>query len=265
MRKNSIINNVYVLFIFIFIFSPIIYLSFYSFNESGNMINFTGISFQAYEDLARDTNIQIVVLNTIIIGILSSIFATIIGVIGSLKLYLIKNKVEKNIFGTLNNVLLVSPDVLIGSLFLSLFLILQVKLGFFTVLIAHIAFSVPVVILLVYPKLEKMNQEILKASSDLGANDWQTIRKVIIPFLESSIIAAFFIALTYSLDDFAVTFFVTGSGFSTLSVEIYSMARQGIDLKINALSTIIFVVTTVIVMVNYFIQNKRGVNYEKNK
>ncbi|MCP6042563.1 ABC transporter permease subunit, partial [Klebsiella pneumoniae] len=129
-----------------------------------------------------------------------------------------------------NNVLIVSPDVIIGASFLILFTMLGIQLGFYSVLLAHIAFSVPIVVILVLPKLQEMSPTLIDASRDLGASTWDVLTKVILPYITPGIFAGFFTALTYSLDDFAVTFFVTGNGFTTLAVEVYSRARQGISL-----------------------------------
>ncbi|MDE7536649.1 ABC transporter permease subunit, partial [Streptococcus agalactiae] len=133
--------------------------------------------------------------------------------------------------------LLVAPDVMIGASFLLVFTVIGLQLGFTSVLLSHVAFSIPIVVLMVLPRLKEMNDDMINASYDLGASTWQMLKEVMLPYLSSGIISGFFMAFTYSLDDFAVTFFVTGNGFSTLSVEIYSRARRGISLEINALST----------------------------
>ena len=158
----------------------------------------------------------------------------------------------------MNNILIVSPDVIIGASFLILFTALGFTLGFASVLLSHIAFSVPIVVLMVLPKLKEMDNSLIDAARDLGASGWQVFSKVLIPALTPGIMSGMFMALTYSLDDFAVTFFVTGNGFTTLSVEIYSRARQGIDLEINALSTIIFLFVMLLVGIYYFISKRQG-------
>ena len=137
-----------------------------------------------------------------------------------------------------------------------LFAMAGITLGFTSVLLSHIAFSVPIVVLMVMPKLQEMSPTLIDAAHDLGAESWDVLSRVIIPYITPGILAGFFMALTYSLDDFAVTFFVTGQGFSTLSVEIYSMAKQGISLTINALSTLVFLVTLGLVVVCYVITTK---------
>ena len=148
---------------------------------------------------------------------------------------------------------MVAPDVMIGASFLILFTIIGFKLGALSVLLSHIAFSIPIVVLMVLPRLQEMDQDMINAAYDLGATQRQTMTEVILPFLTPGIIAGFFMAFTYSLDDFAVTFFVTGNGFSTLSVEIYSRARQGISLEINALSALVFILSILLVIGYYMI------------
>jgi spermidine/putrescine transport system permease protein len=157
----------------------------------------------------------------------------------------------------LNNVLIVSPDVIIGASFLILFTMLGIQLGFYSVLLSHIAFSVPIVVILVLPKLQEMSPTLIDASRDLGASTWDVLTKVILPYITPGVFAGFFTALTYSLDDFAVTFFVTGNGFTTLAVEVYSRARQGISLEINALSAILFLFTLILV-IGYYVLAQRG-------
>lgn len=151
---------------------------------------------------------------------------------------------------------MVSPDVIIGASFLILFTVVGFSLGFVSVLLAHIAFSIPIVVLMVLPRLQEMNQSLVIAAKDLGAGNWQMLSRVILPVISPGILAGFFMALTYSLDDFAVTFFVTGNGFSTLSVEIYSRARQGVSLEINALSAMMFLVSLALVFIYYVISTR---------
>jgi spermidine/putrescine transport system permease protein len=231
---------------------------YYSFNSGGNMREFEGFTLDWYKEVFQDTRLLIIVLNTLIIALLSSVISTIIGVIGALAIVYVKRRRIQNTLLTFNNVLIVSPDVIIGASFLILFTIIGVKLGFISVLLAHIAFSVPIVVIMVLPKLQEMSPTLLDAARDLGASRFEVLSKVVLPFIRPGIFAGFFMALTYSLDDFAVTFFVTGNGFSTLSVEIYSLARRGVSLKINALSTLIFMFTVLIVIGYYFISQRNS-------
>lgn len=220
------------------------------------MYNFEGFTLDWYRELFQDTRLLIIVLNTLVIALLSALISTIIGVLGALSIYQVKKRRAKNTILSLNNVLIVSPDVIIGASFLILFTMVGIKLGFYSVLLSHIAFSIPIVVLMVLPKLMEMSPTLIDAARDLGASSLNVLTKVILPFITPGIFAGFFMALTYSLDDFAVTFFVTGNGFSTLSVEIYSLARRGISLNINALSTLLFLFTILLVVIYYFITQR---------
>ena len=257
MKKLSAMSKVYLLFVFAILYLPIFYLIFYSFNSGGNMNNFESFTLEHYAAVFEDSRLIIILLNTVLVALLSGLIATIIGTLGAIGIVSLKDKKMRNTLLSLNNVLIVSPDVVIGASFLILFTMIGVKLGFASVLVSHVAFSVPIVVLMVLPKLLEMNTSLIDAARDLGATKRDVLTRVILPYISPGIFAGFFMALTYSLDDFAVTFFVTGNGFSTLSVEIYSMARAGISLTINAISGLVFAVTVLIVIGYYFI-NKRS-------
>lgn len=258
MREKNKLGNIYLFVVFFILYAPILYLMYYSFNSGGSMINFEGFTLEWYTAVFEDSRLLIIALNTLIIALLSAAISTILGIFGALAITYVKKRRTKNTLQTLNNVLIVSPDVIIGASFLIFFTIIGISLGFTSVLLSHIAFSVPIVVIMVLPKLQEMSSSLIDAARDLGASNWDVLSKVILPYITPGIFAGFFMALTYSLDDFAVTFFVTGNGFSTLSVEIYSRARQGISLEINALSTLIFLFTIVLVIGYYFI-NQRNV------
>ncbi|BAM48456.1 ABC transporter permease [Amphibacillus xylanus] len=255
--KTSPAAKIFLTIVIFVLYAPIIYLVIYSFNSGGSMSSFEGFTLDWYKELLGDTRLLIIVLNTLVIALLSALFATIIGTFGAIWIYHLKRS-KSTIIG-LNNVLMVSPDVIIGASFLILFTIAGIRLGFYSVLLSHIAFCIPIVVLMVLPKLIEMNPTLIDAARDLGATRIGVFTKVIIPYITPGIFAGFFMALTYSLDDFAVTFFVTGNGFSTLSVEIYSMARQGISLHINALSTILFFFTLILVGIYYLISQRGGI------
>ncbi|MCL6616902.1 MAG: ABC transporter permease [Anoxybacillus ayderensis] len=249
-------SRLYLALVFFILYMPIFYLIYYSFNSGGTMHHFESFTLDWYKEVFDDTRLLIIVLHTMIIALLSSSLATIIGVFGAITIYYAKHRWKQTLL-TLNNILIVSPDVIIGASFLILFTIAGIQLGFTSVLLSHIAFSIPIVVLMVLPKLQEMSPTFIDAARDLGANEWDVLTKVVLPYITPGIFAGFFMALTYSLDDFAVTFFVTGNGFSTLSVEIYSRARQGISLSVNALSTLLFLFTLSLVVV-YYVMTKRA-------
>ena len=257
MKKLSAASKAYLVLVFVILYAPIFYLIFYSFNSGGTMNSFESFTWEHYAALFEDSRLIVILLNTVIVALLSGLIATVIGTLGAIGIVSLKDKKMRNTLLSLNNILIVSPDVVIGASFLILFTMIGVKLGFASVLVSHVAFSVPIVVLMVLPKLLEMNTSLIDAARDLGATKRDVLLRVILPYISPGIFAGFFMALTYSLDDFAVTFFVTGNGFSTLSVEIYSMARAGISLTVNAISGLVFAVTLLIVIGYYFI-NKRS-------
>ena len=265
MNKLSTASKTYLVLVFIILYAPIFYLIFYSFNSGGNMNDFESFTLEHYQAVFEDTRLLVILINTVLVALLSGLIATIIGTLGAIGIVSMKDKKMRNTFLSLNNVLIVSPDVVIGASFLILFTMIGVKLGFTSVLVSHIAFSVPIVVLMVLPKLLEMNTSLIDAARDLGATKRDVLMRVILPYIAPGIFAGFFMAITYSLDDFAVTFFVTGNGFSTLSVEIYSMARAGITLTINAISGLVFLVTVLVVIGYYFVNNRAKTRTEEPK
>ncbi|EHI69468.1 ABC transporter permease [Streptococcus ictaluri] len=248
--------NLYLAAVFILLYVPIFYLIVYSFNKGGDMNGFTGLTLAHYKSMFEDSRLMAILLETFILAFSSALIATVIGTFGAIFIHQSREKYQNAILST-NNVLMVSPDVMIGASFLILFTSLKFQLGMFSVLLSHIAFSIPIVVLMVLPSLKEMNQDMVNAAYDLGANHIQMLKEVMLPYLIPGIIAGYFMAFTYSLDDFAVTFFLTGNGFTTLSVEIYSRARQGISLEINALSTIVFLFSIGLVIGYYYISQDK--------
>ena len=239
LENNNKWSNLYLLFVFTVLYAPIFYLIFYSFNSAGSMNGFEEFTFKHYEAVLADTRLIGIVLDTLILALLSSL------------IHYIRSNRRKQVLLGFNNILMVSPDVIIGASLLILFTVVGFKLGFMSVLLAHIAFNIPIVVLMVLPKLSEMNPSMITAARDLGATSSQVLTRIVLPSITPGILSGFFMAFTYSLDDFAVTFFVTGNGFSTIAVEIYSRARQGISLEINAL---MFLFSLSLVIGYYFIQ-----------
>lgn len=274
LTANSKWNNLYLVLVFLILYLPIFYLILYSFNAGGTMNEFTGFTFEHYQAVFEDTRLIGIVLNTLLVALLSALIATVIGTFGAIYIYYTKKIKTRRVLLSLNNVLMVSPDVIIGASLLILFTIIGFSLGFASVLLAHVAFSIPIVVLMVLPRLYEMKDSMISAAQDLGANSWQVISRILLPSITPGILSGFFMAFTYSLDDFVVTFFVTGNGFSTLAVEIYSRARRGVSLEINALSALMFLFTLVLVLsynaIQIYGQKKRdkslkAVGFTKNE
>lgn len=259
MKKELKWSKLYLFLVFGLLYLPIFYLIFFSFNAGGTMNHFSGFTLEHYAQILQDQRLIQIVIQTLLLALLSSLLATIVGTLGAIGIHYTRNQQFQRTLLNVNNILLVSPDVLIGSSFLLLFTIVGYRLSFLSVLLSHIAFSIPIVVLMVLPSLAEVNQSMIKAAQDLGAGWLQILWHIIIPNIIPGILAGFFMAFTYSLDDFAVTFFVTGNGFTTLSVEIYSRARQGVSLEINALSTLLFFAALLLVLGYYYVSQ-----YTKN-
>ena len=206
-----------------------------------------GLHAWAFQWIVRRWSPDADLIRDLPLGLLSALIATVIGTFGAIYIYQSKKKLEGPLL-SINNILMVAPDVMIGASFLILFTTVKYQLGFLSVLASHVAFSIPIVVLMVLPRLKEMNRDMVNAAYDLGATQVQMLKEIMLPYLTPAIIAGYFMAFTYSLDDFAVTFFVTGNGFTTLSVEIYSRARQGISLSINALSALVFLFSVLLVI-----------------
>lgn len=205
------------------------------------MAHWGGFTFKWYQSLIHNESIMSALYYTIIVALLSSIIATVIGTISAIGIHKMKGKSRKLILN-INYLPVLNPDIVTAVALMSLFVFLNIEFGFITMLLAHIMFNIPYVILSVLPKVKQMPQNIEEAAMDLGATPMYALRKVILPQIKPGIISGFLIAFTMSIDDFIISFFNTGNGVSNLSIEIYGMARRGIKPEINALSTIMFVV-----------------------
>ncbi len=205
------------------------------------MAHWGGFTFKWYKSLIHNESIMSALYYTIIVALLSSIIATFIGTISAIGIHKMKGKSRKLILN-INYLPVLNPDIVTAVALMSLFVFLNIEFGFITMLLAHIMFNIPYVILSVLPKVKQMPQNIEEAAMDLGATPMYALRKVILPQIKPGIISGFLIAFTMSIDDFIISFFNTGNGVSNLSIEIYGMARRGIKPEINALSTIMFVV-----------------------
>ncbi|MFZ5969368.1 MAG: ABC transporter permease [Bacillota bacterium] len=233
-------KGIYAGLIYVFLYLPIIMLIVYSFNDSRYRGKWNGITLRWYKELFRDKTIVSALYNTFAIAILAALFATVIGTVTAIAIHNMSPKL-KTVFMNVAYLPVMSPDIVIGISLLALFVWVKMKLGFITLLLAHITFNIPYVILAVLPKLQQLNPHLEEAALDLGATPTQAFFKVILPEIMPGVITGALLAFTLSLDDFMVSFFTTGSGVNTLSIKVYSMTKLGVTPKINALSTIMFV------------------------
>ena len=241
----------YIYLTFIFLYAPILILVIYSFNDSKFRGRWGGFSLRWYREMLNDGDIMRALYNTLLIALISSVVATIIGTFATIGIHFMKGKI-KNIIMNITYIPVISPDIIIGISLMLLFLFVRIPVGFWTIVLAHITFNIPFVILSVMPKLKQLSPHLFEAAEDLGASSFYTFRKVILPEIWSGILNGLLLSITLSIDDFVVSFFTKGAGVSTLSVLIYAMARKGINPSINALSTIMFVsVLTMLIIINF--------------
>lgn len=252
---NKHTKRFYTFLIFLFLYAPIVVLIVFSFNASKSTANWGGFSLKWYMELFSDRQIMKSLYNTLMIALVASTTATILGTFAAFGIHYMRPVRQKAVLN-MNNIPILNPDIVTGVALMTLFSMFRFKLGFGSMIIAHITFCTPYVILSVLPKIKLMNKDTLNAAMDLGATPWYAFRKVILPEIMPGIVTGFLIALTLSFDDFVISFFTTGNGVSNLSITIYSMARRGIKPIINALSTIMFLTVFVMLM----IINKRSDN-----
>ncbi|MBL4932203.1 extracellular solute-binding protein [Clostridium paridis] len=260
---EKISAKVYMFLIYLFLYAPILALIVFSFNSSKSMASWEGFTLKWYQALLDNDKILKALYNTLLVALSSSIISTIVGTIAAIGIYNMRGKTKKLILN-INYLPVLNPDIVTGIALMSLFVFLHLTFGFKTLMLAHITFNIPYVILSVLPKLKQMPSNITEAALDLGATPSYAMRKIIIPQITPGIISGFIMAFTMSIDDFVISFFTTGSGVSNLSIEIFSMARRGIKPEINALSTLMFItVLTLLILVNKKDLSKEPV--KKNK
>ena len=267
MKKNGILSKIYIALVVLFLYAPIGVLIFYSFNNSKSTV-WKGFTLKWYEQLFEDENIMNALGNTLIIAVLASIFATILGTAAAIGISNFKGK-KRVVIQNVSNIPIISPDVVIGVSLMLLFTFVGVmfnfEMGFFTVLISHICFCVPFVVLNVMPRIKRMDRSIYEAALDLGCNEWQAFYKVVIHELMPGIFSGLLMSFTYSLDDFIITYFTRGAKFQNLSIEIYSMTHRRISPKINALSALLFVaVLAIMIIINLRDRHEEKMKAQKN-
>lgn len=249
-KLERFIKRFYLIIIFLFLYTPIFTLMVFSFNESKTMGKWTGFTFKWYLELFNNNRLMSALYYTILIALLASVISTIVGTIAAIAISKMGGKLKALILN-INYLPVLNPDIVTGIALMSLFIFLKFDFGFTTMLLAHITFDIPYVILSVLPKLKQLPENTLEAAADLGATPIYAIRKVVIPQIKPGIFAGFLMAFTMSIDDFVISFFTTGPGVTNLSIEIYSMARRGIKPEINALSTLMFItVLALLIIVN---------------
>ena len=244
---KKLFSKFYLALILIFFYLPILYTIVFSFNDSRSLTVFKGFSLQWYERMFNDRNMMQAIWYTFIIAILATIISTIVGTIASIGLSKSRKALQLAI-EQVNNLSVMNPEIVTAIGLLMLFSSFRViEKGFLTLLLAHIAFCIPYVMLSVSPKLRSLDPNLAEAALDLGATPWQALTKVIVPQILPGIVSGALIAFTMSIDDFVISYFVTGNGVSNISILVYSMSKR-INPSINAVSTLVIVIITVVLI-----------------
>ena len=240
------IAKVYTAIIFLFLFAPIAILLVFSFNSGNSLSVFSGFSLYWYKELFQDSNTLEALRNTLVLALCAAILSTVLGTAASVGMNKLRSKYMRAAMNTVTNLPMVNPEIITGISLMLMFVFvgqmmgLSTSLNFGTILIAHVTFCLPFVILQVLPKLRQMDKNLVDAAQDLGCTWMQAFWKVIIPEIKPGIISGALIAFTMSIDDFIISYFTAGSGVSTLAMTIYSMTKKRVSPEINAISTLLF-------------------------
>ncbi len=259
------ISKLYMSLLLMFLYVPIFVLIVFSFNTTKSRTVFEGFTFDWYIRLFQNELILTSLRNTIIISVLAATLSTVLGTAAAIGINNMR-KFPKGVVMNINNFPIINPEIVTGVSLMLLFVFFAARMnfsfGFGTLLIAHITFDVPYVILNVMPKFRQMNPNLYEAAQDLGCNSIKAFFKVVLPEIMPGIVSGFLMSFTFSLDDFIISYFTSGATSQTLPITIYSMTRRKVSPEINALSTIIFVVVVIVLIVKNMLEN-RGRKEEK--
>jgi len=249
---KGLLKKAYLWLVFAFLYAPILVLVLFSFNASKSRASWEGLSLRWYIELFQDRAIMSALANTVIIAVVSAVVAAVVGTVAAVGIHNLKGW-KKSFIMNVTYLPVLNPDIVIGISMMILFIAVSFPRGLASLIIAHITFGLPYVVISVLPKLAQLDPQIFDAALDLGAKPREAYTQVILPQILPGVFTGFLLAFTMSVDDFVVSFFVTGNGVSNLAISIYSMARRGINPKINAVLTLLF---AAVVGMMYLIQKR---------
>lgn len=241
-KKHSVASKIILILTMLFFYLPILYIIVFSFNDSRSLTKFSGFSLRWYEKMFADSTMMEAVLYTVVIALIATVVSTVVGTITAIGLSKSRKVVQKMV-ERINDLPVMNPDIVTAISLLMFFSVLTVKKGFGTLLLAHIMFCIPYVMLSVTPKLRSLDPNLIDAAMDLGATPFQALTKVIVPQIKPGIVSGALIAFTMSFDDFVISYFTTGNGVSNISILVYTMSKR-VNPSINALSTIVILLIT---------------------
>lgn len=242
-KRKRTFGSILMILMIIFFYLPILYMIVYSFNDGKSLTVFTGFSLRWYKHMLDSGDMMEALYTTFGVAILATVISTIVGTITAIGLSKSK-KVIRDLMDQINNLPMMNPEIVTAIGFMLLFITFHVEKGYVTMLLAHIAFCIPYVMLSVMPKIRSLDKNLADAAMDLGATPWQALTKVIVPQITPGIISGALIAFTMSVDDFIISYFVTGRGVKNLSIMVYTMSKR-VNPSINAISTLVVVIITI--------------------
>ena len=250
MKKNRrLFGKILMGLLIVFFYLPILFMIVFSFNESKSLTHFTGFSLQWYERMFRNREMMDSLYTTILVACIATVVSTILGTISAIGLSK-SRRIVHDVVMQVNDFPLMNPEIVTAIGLMLLFITFHIERGFMTMLLAHIAFCTPYVILSVMPKIRSLDPNLADAAMDLGATPWKALTSVIVPQIMPGIFSGALIAFTMSFDDFIISYFVTGRGVKNLSIMVYTMSKR-VNPSINAISTLVVVlITLVLVVVN---------------
>ena len=239
------LSSGYLILVLLFIYLPIMYVMVFSFNDSKSMTSFEGFSLQWYEKMFSNREMLESIKTTVLVAVIATVVSTVLGTVAAIGLSKAR-RIVRSIILEINNLPVLNPDIVTAISLMLLFLSLKIRRSLLTLTLSHITFCIPYVILSVLPKLRQLDDNVAEAALDLGATPWKALTKVIIPQIYPAIFSGALIAFSMSFDDFVISFFTSGVDVQNISMYVYSMKR--FNPSVNALSTLIVVVVTVILI-----------------
>lgn len=261
-KKTSLASKIYIAIIFIFLYAPIAIMMLFSINSTSSTYILSGFSTHWYQEMFKDTVAMQALKNTVLLAVCTALVSTVLGVLASIGLFNSKSKLYKNAMMTATNIPMMNPEIVTGIAMMLLFVFAGtlVKksdvLGFWTLLIAHVTFALPYVILNVIPKLKQFDMHVYEAALDLGCKPIKAFFKVVMPEIISGIITGCVMSFTLSLDDFIISYFTNGPSFQTLPIYIFSMTKKRVKPDMYALSTLMFISILILLVLMNIVQSK---------
>lgn len=263
-KQRSLLSQAYVGLVMAFLYAPIAVLIIFSFNDSKSRNTWSGFTLKWYAELFQDKAIIEALFITLFIAAVSSIIATILGTMAAVGIQKMNKRLRSAVM-TCTYFPMINPEIITGVALMLLFIYLKIEFGMSTLILAHITFNIPYVILNVLPKLRQMDKYTYDAALDLGCNPISAFFKVVLPEIMPGVSAGFIMALTFSMDDFVISYFVNGSSVQTLPLLINGMVRRRLSPKINALSTIMFIVVLSVLLISNILSAKKEKDLRKKK